>query len=91
VPRTVPLVMTWLGLFVLLSILAHTMREVTENRRWLLLAIWEDMHRLGQWCFGSLRPNRPPTASEICWVLGGVCVVSLVLIVRRVRAVEVVS
>lgn len=91
VPRTVPLVMTWLGLFVLLSALAHTMREVADNRRWLLLALWEDMHHLGRWCFGSLPPNRIPSARETALVLAGVCVVGLLLIVRRVRAVEVVT
>ncbi|HUQ72860.1 MAG TPA: hypothetical protein VM165_25250, partial [Planctomycetaceae bacterium] len=91
VPRTVPLVMTWLGLFVLLSVLAHMLEEIRDNRRWLLLALWEDMHRIGQWCFGVLPENRTPAAWECAVVLGGVCVVGLLLIVRRVRAVEVVA
>jgi len=91
VPRTVPLVMTWLGLFVLLSALAHTLRETLDNRRWLLIALWEDMHHLGRWCFGALPPNRIPSARETALVLAGVCVVGLLLIVRRVRAVEVVA
>uniref|UniRef100_A0A7C4QK84 ABC transporter permease n=1 Tax=Schlesneria paludicola TaxID=360056 RepID=A0A7C4QK84_9PLAN len=91
VPRTVPLVMTWLGLFVLLSALAHAMRRIADNRRWLLLALWEDMYHLGRWCFGSLPPNRVPSARETALVLVGVCVVCALLIVRRVRAVEVVK
>jgi ABC-2 type transport system permease protein len=92
VPRTVPLVMTWLGLFVLLTALAHTLRAVQDNRRWLLLALWEDMYRVGQWCFGSTSDVRPLSASigEYFAVLGGVCVFGLLLIIRRVRAVEVV-
>ncbi|MDZ4688584.1 MAG: hypothetical protein SH850_26220 [Planctomycetaceae bacterium] len=90
VPRTVPLVMTWLGLFVLLSVLAHMLEDIRDNRHGLLLALWEDMHRLGQWCFGALPENRPPAAWECAAVLGVVCVLGLLLIVRRVRAVEVV-
>ena len=83
--------MTWLGLFVLLTALAHTLRETLDNRRWLLLGLWEDMHHLGRWCFGALPPNRTPSARETALVLAGVCVVGLLLIVRRVRAVEVVA
>lgn len=91
VPRTVPLVMTWLGLFVLLKGLADAMRAIDGNRYWLLLGFWDDMHRLGRWCFGSLDETRIPTAGYCLAVLSAVCVISLLLIVRRVRAVEVVS
>lgn len=90
VPRTVPLVMTWLGLFVLLSALAHALRRIADNRRWLLLALGEDMYHLGRWCFGSWPANRVPTAGETALVLLAVCVLSAFLIVHRVRAVEVV-
>lgn len=91
VPRTVPLVMTWLGLFVLLKGLADAMRAIDDNRNWLLLGFWDDMRRLGSWCFGSLDETRLPKAGHCLLVLSAVCVVSLILIVRRVRAVEVVS
>jgi ABC-2 type transport system permease protein len=91
VPRTVPLVMTWLGLFVLLKGLADAMRAIDGNRYWLLLGFWDDMHRLGRWCFGSLDEKRIPSAGYCLAVLSVLCVVSLILIVRRVRAVEVVS
>ncbi len=91
VPRTVPLVMTWLGIFVLLKGLAEALRAIDDNRHWLLLGVWDDMHRLGRWCFGSLEAGRIPTAPQCLGVLAGVCVICLVLIVRRVRAVEVVT
>lgn len=91
VPRTVPLVMTWLGVFVLLKGLAEAMRSIDGNRMWLLLGFWDDMHRVGRWCFGSLKESRPPTLVQCLVVLGSLCVVSLLLILRRVRAVEVVS
>lgn len=91
VPRTVPLVMTWLGIFVLLKGLADALRAIDGNRYWLLLGIWDDMHRLGRWCFGTLDERRIPSATACVAVLSGVCVVSLILIVWRVRAVEVIS
>jgi ABC-type transport system involved in multi-copper enzyme maturation permease subunit len=91
VPRTVPLVMTWLGIFTLLTALAHALHEIQDNRRWLLLALWENMLRLGRWSFGAYPADRLPAAWECAAVLGGLGLVCLMLIVRRVRAVEVVS
>lgn len=90
VPRTVPLAMTWLGIFVLMTALGRALREMAGERRWLLLALWEDMLRMGHWAFGSLPENRNPTGTETVLVLLGVCAVSLGLIIYRVRAVEVV-
>jgi ABC-type transport system involved in multi-copper enzyme maturation permease subunit len=91
VPRTVPLVMTWLGLFVLVRALVEALRAISDNRTWLLLSVWEDMRRLGRWCFGSLDASRAPTAEQCAAALAGLCVICLVLILSRVRAVEVVK
>jgi ABC-type transport system involved in multi-copper enzyme maturation permease subunit len=91
VPKTVPLVMTWLGVFVLLRALAEAMREINDNRHWRLLGIWDNMQRLGELCFGSYREGRVPTPAQCAAVLAAVCVVCFVLILRRVRAVEVVK
>src|SRR4029077_3293021 len=91
VPRTVPLVMTWLGIFVLVQALAEALRAINDNRRWLLLSIWGDMQRLGRWCFGTLDAGKQPTAEQCALALAALCVVCLVLILSRVRAVEVVK
>lgn len=91
IPRTVPLVMAWLGLFTLLAALAHVLFEIRQNPRWLLLALWENMLRLGRWCFGAPQSPISPSILETSAVLCGVCAICLWLIVRRVRAVEVVS
>lgn len=91
IPRTVPLVMTWLGMFTLLGILAHVLHDIHDNSHWLLLSLWEDMLHLGQWCFGAYSADRTPSVGETAAVLCGISAVCLLLIVRRVRAVEVVS
>lgn len=90
VHRAVPLVMSWLGSFVLLDALAGTAREINDNRHWLLLSLWDDMERVGEWCFGARDPARVPTTAQCLMVLAAVCLVSLFVIVRRVRAVEIV-
>ncbi|MBL8848340.1 MAG: ABC transporter permease [Planctomycetaceae bacterium] len=90
VHRAVPLVMCWLGIFVLLEALGAAAREINDNRRWLLLGIWRDMHRIGEWCFGAREPERIPTGPQCAAVLAGVCIVCLIVIIRRVRAVEIV-
>lgn len=90
VPRTVPLVMTWLGIFVLLPALAEALRAINDDRRWRLLSLWDDMQRLGKVCFGLLDESRTPTGAQCLSVLAVLCVVCLSLIALRVRAVEVV-
>jgi hypothetical protein len=90
VPRTVPLVTTWLGVFVLLKGLAEAARAIDDDRRWLLLGLWDDMHQLGNWCFGSLDPSRTPSVEACAAALAIVCGLCLGLILWRVRAVEVV-
>jgi ABC-type transport system involved in multi-copper enzyme maturation permease subunit len=90
VPRTVPLVMSWLGIYVLLRALAAALEEINDNKRWRLLGLWENMNRVGDWCFGDASDGAVPTVGHSAAVLGAVCAVSLVLIMLRVRAVEVV-
>jgi ABC-type transport system involved in multi-copper enzyme maturation permease subunit len=91
VPRTVPLVMTWLGVFVLFKALAEALRAINDNRLWRLLSFWEDMQWLGNWCFGSLDSNHTPSAEHCAATLGVLCAMCLGLILYRVRAVEVVQ
>jgi ABC-type transport system involved in multi-copper enzyme maturation permease subunit len=93
VPRTVPLVMSWSCIFILLPVLADVMEHVSDNSRWLLLDLWRDLQLVGRWCFGSIREQRHendliPWAA--CIVLGVVVVASLAFL-RRVRAVEIVT
>jgi ABC-2 type transport system permease protein len=90
VPRTVPLVMSWLGLFALLGALSEALWRINKTARWRLISLAEDMHQVGVWFFGITPDDPRPALQETAWVLVGVCVVGLLLIIRRVRAVEVV-
>jgi ABC-2 type transport system permease protein len=90
VPRTGPLVMSWLGLFVLLKLLAEMMEEIKDDRNWLLLALWDNMDRLGRWCFGAYASDRVPSPFWCAVVLGSVMLVSTAAFRWRIRAVEVV-
>jgi hypothetical protein len=92
IPSTVPLVMTWSCIFVLLPVLADVMEHVSDDHRWLLLDLWRDLRLLGRWCFGSIRERRNEDELIVwaaCIVLG-VCVFASLAFLRRVRAVEVV-
>ena len=54
-------------------------------------AIWENMQRVGRWCFGSLDAQHVPAPEHCAGALVGVCIVCLLLIHLRVRAIEVVQ
>ena len=92
VPRTVPLVMTWTGIFVLLPALGESLRHISDNRTWRLLNLRYDLYLLGGKFFGALRLDRdePALAPRAGWIVAFVCVACLLVVVRRVRAVEVV-
>jgi ABC-2 type transport system permease protein len=93
VPRTVPLVMSWSFVFVLMPVLAEVMEHVGDNNRWLLLDLWRDLQLVGRWCFGSVREQRHED-DLILWaacIVLGVFIVATLAFLRRVRAVEIVT
>jgi len=91
-PRTVPLVMAWSCIFLLLPAFGAILRSAYGDRRWLLMALWRDMRLIGSWCFGALESGRdsPLLVGSIAVVLA-VCAASAVAILPRVRAIKVVA
>jgi ABC-2 type transport system permease protein len=89
--KTVPLVMAWACLFVLLPAIGALLHEVYDNRQWQLLMLWRNMRLFGTWCFGGIDTDRelellPPAVAIVI----GVCIVSALVLIPRVRAVRVV-
>jgi hypothetical protein len=88
--RTAPIAITWATLFVMLASMAGQLRRHLDSRYWSLLDPWRDMRYVGRLCFGTF-----PKADEreLAWwalaILATVCSVSVLLLVRRVRAVEI--
>ncbi len=96
VRRTVPLVMIWTAVFVLTRIVGELLAEVFESPWWRLLDLWNDLYLIGLWLLGAeFVPSRIGGPQPPVWAAGcvavGVCVGSLLLLRRRIRAVEVVS
>jgi ABC-type transport system involved in multi-copper enzyme maturation permease subunit len=89
--RTVPLVMGWACLFVLLPVIGAILRNVYDDRRWYLLAFWRDIRLLGSWCFGALDPRRDePMMGGAVAIVVAVCVAAALLAIPRVQAIKVV-
>lgn len=90
--RTTPIAITWASLFVLTATLSRLLREATDNHRWALLDPWRNMRVVGRMAFDSVR--READLVLVPWslaILGGLCLVSLAVLIRRVRAVEIVE
>jgi len=94
-PRPVPLVMLWGGLFVFLPILSRiltlTMREPGVRRRhaleespWRLLDFWNDLYIVGNKFFGVDKPLFIGATIVVC----SVCVVSVIAIFVRLRQLQ---
>ena len=90
VPRTVPLVMTWAGVFVMLPAVGAALWGITQNKRCMVVSLWSDLFYLGSWCFGAIDKDDGPLIPWAVWIVPAVCLICLGLFLHRVRAVEVV-
>ncbi|MDZ4779063.1 MAG: hypothetical protein SGJ19_02280 [Planctomycetia bacterium] len=87
-----PIAITWSCLFVLMSGMANAIRRTTDNRYWELLDPWRDIRYVGRLIFGGFeREMDRELAIWAAWIVGGICLACLALLVRRVRAVDVVE
>jgi ABC-2 type transport system permease protein len=90
--RTAPIAIAWVGAFLLLGVLSELLRNVFDDRYWRLLNLWRDMRMVGRLCFDRIDD---PTDLRMAWyalaILSTLCVVSLIALVHRVRAVDVVE
>jgi ABC-2 type transport system permease protein len=90
--KTVPLVMAWACVFVLLPAVALLMREVFHGRHWQLLMLWRDLRLVGTWCFGGIdSENELALIKPAIAIIVGVWIISAALIASQVRAVRVVT
>jgi ABC-2 type transport system permease protein len=90
--KTVPLVMAWACVFVLLPAVALLLREVYDNRQWQLLVLWRDLRLIGTWCFGGIDSDKELThIAPAVAIIAGVWVASFLVIGTQVRAVKVVT
>lgn len=90
--RAAPIAVTWSSLFTFLGLLAEYLRDETGQEAWALLDPWRDMRYVGRMFFGVFsRQSQEALAPWALLVLGVLCGVCLLLLVRRVRAVEVVE
>ncbi len=94
--RTVPMVMVWMGVFVLLRMLAGWLVDgLKTDEHWRLIDLWNDLYLLGLWCLqvdrSTIRPLEQPPFWQAGLVVAGVCVACLLYLRKRVQAVEIVS
>jgi hypothetical protein len=93
--RTVPMIMVWTTLFFFCRQLATTLVDRLQYDAHLrLVDLWNDMYLVGSALLGlvpfSFRSERQPAVGEAALVLGGVCLLCLIYLNRRIRAVEIV-
>jgi len=97
VRRTVPLIMVWTGLFVLSRALGAFL---AENQRlgpqWRLIDVWNNAYLCGLYFLGAERTSAKtgfdqPAVWQAALVLAGLMAVCVLLLLKRVRAVEVVA
>ncbi len=87
--KSVPLVLSWICIFLIMPPIAGFLRHIYDDRRWLLLNLWWDIRLIGQWCFGTVRERHAEILPYASIVVIAVCVVSLLVAIPKIRAVKV--
>lgn len=90
--RLAPIAATWCSLFALLGYLGPRLRKDTGNANWLLVDLWRNMRDVAQLAFGTFKSEAD--AERAWWalaVLAAITALALAALVRRVRAVDVVT
>jgi ABC-2 type transport system permease protein len=95
VRRTVPLVMTWISMFLFLRIVANLLVGFLKwDHHFRLLDLWNNMSMLGRAClgfeYGIITASRQPSLLAAGSTLSGVAVVCLIFLNLRTRAVDVI-
>lgn len=96
VRQTVPMVMVWMGLFVLLRLLAGWLVDgLKADAEWRLIDLWNDLYLVGLWCLQAdpttIRPQPQPAYWQAAAVVAGVCGACVGYLRRRVQAVEIIG
>jgi ABC-type transport system involved in multi-copper enzyme maturation permease subunit len=93
--QTIPLILAWTTLFFFLRRLAYALVNwLGYDCHWRLLDLWNDTWLVGNACLGvpfeRIYPTPQPPVYEAALILGGVCLLCLIYLSRRIRAVEIV-
>jgi ABC-type transport system involved in multi-copper enzyme maturation permease subunit len=90
--RTVPIAITCFSSFVLLDEIGAQLFRATRVEHWRLLSLWRDVRYAARYCFDPyFMPDDRALGGWALGILAGVCLLCLVVLYRRVQAVEVVE
>lgn len=90
--RTVPIAITCLSTFLLLHWLGSLLTKQIQNEHWRLLSLWRDIRYAARFCFDAYpRPDDRTLGPWALAILAATCLTCIVLLHRRVQAVEVIE
>ena len=83
--------MAWTALFVFCRrVSAGLVDRLHFDPHWRLIDLWNNTYLVGAACLRLRQPEDQPAWTEAALVLGGVSLLCLVYLVRRIRGVEIV-
>ncbi len=93
--RTVPLIMVWTTLFFFLRLLATALVDRLQyTSQWRLIDLWNDTFLIGSALLGLISFDessaRYPAAWQAALVVGAICLLCVIYLNRKIRAVEIV-
>jgi len=96
--KTIPMVMIWITIFILGRMLQRWLVDgLGMNPGWRLMDLWNNMYLTGMWIMGKdhaeLLPSTQlqPAYENAALAVAVICIVCVLYLHRRIRAVEIVS
>jgi hypothetical protein len=90
--KMAPIAITWSSLFIMLGRLSMYLESAYDDRTWVLIDPWRDMRLTGRLIFGTFATEHDrQLAMAAALLLTATCILCLVALVHRVRAVDVVE
>lgn len=89
--RGAPLIMVWCSIFLVLPAFGALLRQVFNNRDWLLINFWRNLSIFGEYCFGARDIFEDRHARWAAFLTFATMVAAGFVLRRRLRAVEVIE
>lgn len=90
--RMAPIAIVWSCLFLLLALIAQTLRRTTGDEYWKLIDVWRNIKYVSLLFFNEFaeHPEQHLVGYQAA-ILATIVIVMVIALVRRVRAVEIVA
>ena len=89
--KTAPIIVVWIGFLFIIPAFGGLLRAVFNNGNWMMMGLRYDLRVIGGALFGIISKAGETRLPWVLIIIIALCVISLVLVLRQLKPVEVVQ